>query len=569
MALLFAAFVLLVATSAFGKRVTVRGKTRIDVRAHRALGGRTVLQGELKDDGDRALAGERVSLDVKVRGPDGAVTSPSADLFHACSARAVDAIERSPAVYLHTDEQGRFCVSLAVQTGVLFAKVAFAGEPLEDPSSSDLEFDVERRGVSLSFSPLPRVVRLDGSDFAVSVIAQSEDEGIMHAEPDLSLELQNEKGEVLSEAKTDVHGRAAFRVSTARLGNPGPGEIRALFKGSREMNRATAAHPVDRKVSVQLALVGSQDGSVAEDGITLHLKATATPHPVPAGAVEVRIHDTVVGTGVVSGGDATVVVAFHVDEAREQAVTIHYQPSDPYYLPGEPLRVDLSVRPPSPLRALPMVGLFGLVIAFMVLGRRRPRARSAEGVGDMTATENEPVVRVAATDAERARVATGLLLDVHSGAPIVGARVAIERPDFTEASVLASGESDATGHFRLDSAVPFAPGDRIVAEGRLHRRVERPLPGPGDFRIALVSRRRALLDGLVSWARAAGAFGGSAEPTPRDVRARRRDVATWTRAVERAVYTGKEVDASEEAAARKEEPETARPEKEPPPPGTP
>lgn len=558
LALLVALLAFFFVSMASAKRVTVRGKTRIDLRAHRTA-GRTVIEGELKDDGDRALGGERVALDVQMRSAGNTAIPP--ELFHSCSQRAVDAIERSPSIFLHTDEHGRFCVAIAVQTGTLFARTTFAGEPLEDASTAELEFDVHRRGLSLTFAPLPRVVRLDATDFALSVIAQSEDDGIMHAEPDLSVRLENEKGERLADAITDGRGRASFKVPMARLGTPGPGEIRAIFEGNAELNRSVATHPVDRKVPVQLTLVGTQDGSVAEDGITLHVKASAPPHGVPAGTVEARIADTVIGTGVVSNGDATVVVVFHVDEAREQTVTLHYQPTDPYFLDGEPLKIQIAAKPPSPLRAAPMVILFGLVLAFMVLGRRpvRPDAPKAEGI----ATEGEPIVRVGLVT-EGEPIVRGSLFDVHSGLPIAGARVLVERAQFptlgetaplpgvvavhSRAAVVVEGRSDEEGRFHLVSSTPFAPGDRLVAEGRLHRRVERPLPGPGEYRVALASRRRALLDGLVAWAKGAGGVRG-ADPTPRDVRAQRRDVERWTRAVERAAYTGTLVDENEEEQA--------------------
>ena len=562
-ALLLALLAFFFVGDASAKRVTVRGKTRIDLRAHRTL-GRTIIEGELKDDGDRALAGERVAVEVQMRSAGNAVVPP--DLVHSCSPRAVDAIERSPSIFVHTDEQGRFCVAIAVQTGTIFARTTFAGEPLEDASTAEIEFDVHRRGLSLTFAPLPRIVRLDAADFGLSVIAQSEDEGIMHAEPDIGLRLENEKGERLAESKTDARGRASFTVPVSRLGAPGPGEIRAVFDGNAELNRSIATHPVDRKIPVQLTLVGAQDGNVAEDGITLHVKAAAPPHGVPAGTVEARIADTVVGTGVVSNGDVAVVVAFHVDEAREQPITLHYQPTDPYYLDGEPLMATLTVRPPSPLRVLPMVVLFALVLGFMVLGRRPVRPDAAKGEGSVP-TEGEPIVRVALPGDASEAIVRGSLFDLHTGTPIADARVFVERAQFPtrgqtqkmpgvgelspqapSEGILVQGRSDAEGRFRLVSEVAFASGDRLVAEGRLHQRVERPLLGPGKYRIALASRRRALLDGLVAWAKGAGGVRGT-DPTPRDVRAQRRDVERWTRAVEHAAYTGKVVDENEEEQA--------------------
>ena len=66
------------------------------------------------------------------------------------------------------------------------------------------------------------------------------------------------------------------------------------------------------------------------------------------------------------------------------------------------------------------------------------------------------------------------------------------------------------------------------------------MPAPGELDVALVLRKRALLDRLVAWARSRGKpFDGRAEPTPGHVRraaAAELSVARWADAVERAAY---------------------------------
>jgi len=48
-------------------------------------------------------------------------------------------------------------------------------------------------------------------------------------------------------------------------------------------------------------------------------------------------------------------------------------------------------------------------------------------------------------------------------------------------------------------ALDVHPGDLLVAEGTLHAGLKRPLPPAGELDVALVLRRRAVLDRLVAW----------------------------------------------------------------------
>jgi hypothetical protein len=76
------------------------------------------------------------------------------------------------------------------------------------------------------------------------------------------------------------------------------------------------------------------------------------------------------------------------------------------------------------------------------------------------------------------------------------------------------------------------------------------LPEAGELDVALVLRKRALLDRLVAWARRRGLpFDARPEPTPGHVRraaAGEFTVARWADAVERAAFGGQVVDAHAE-----------------------
>jgi hypothetical protein len=84
---------------------------------------------------------------------------------------------------------------------------------------------------------------------------------------------------------------------------------------------------------------------------------------------------------------------------------------------------------------------------------------------------------------------------------------------------------------------------------------------PGELRIALVTRRRTLLDRLVRWARARGTpWDGPREPTPGHVRrvaarAEADDVAGWAGSVEHAAFGPDPVDTAMERDVRDREPQ--------------
>jgi hypothetical protein len=159
----------------------------------------------------------------------------------------------------------------------------------------------------------------------------------------------------------------------------------------------------------------------------------------------------------------------------------------------------------------------------------------------------------------------GRVLDAHDGAPVAGARVAITGPAFGGGGRAATTTTDDEGRFELphvDGA--NAEGAQIETTARWHARLARPLPIPGYVAIHLVSRRRALLERLVEWARRRGRpWADAGEPTPGHVvrvakDRRARDVEGWAKAVERAAYGPEPPDEGAEAEVREREPDWRR-----------
>ena len=191
------------------------------------------------------------------------------------------------------------------------------------------------------------------------------------------------------------------------------------------------------------------------------------------------------------------------------------------------------------------------MVVWLAAGRL-PRHLSARerSSGALKIPESAATVELLSSDGSGAKAWNGRVVDGHEGTPIAGARISLERPGFERSMVVAEATSDAEGAFALSPA-GVLPGDRLVAEGVLHGVHRVPAPPFGEVRVALVSRRRALLDRLVGWARRMGRpYDAHPEPTPGHVKrmARSGDAArAWAEAVERAAYSGLAVDAQREA----------------------
>jgi hypothetical protein len=145
----------------------------------------------------------------------------------------------------------------------------------------------------------------------------------------------------------------------------------------------------------------------------------------------------------------------------------------------------------------------------------------------------------------------GRVFDAHDGVALEGIELSIQRRGFEHVQTNARCTSGALGAFALPP-IDAQPGDELVVEGSLHGVLRLPLPPRGELRVALVLRKRMLVDRLVAWARRRGSLLDVApDPTPGDVRREAGAapaVARWAEAVERAAYAGGIVDQKAHAA---------------------
>ena len=158
------------------------------------------------------------------------------------------------------------------------------------------------------------------------------------------------------------------------------------------------------------------------------------------------------------------------------------------------------------------------------------------------------------------------MIDAHERFPIERARIAIEHVSFGVAGnsrerfhgregSISHRSSAEDGNARalfcgLATSRPHARESRSAARHRCAAAcdAEEKLPPSGEIEIALVSRKRAILDRLVEWARMRGKpYDARPEPTPAHVQraaaGKSGDIVAWAEAIERAAYDDGDVDA--------------------------
>jgi hypothetical protein len=401
----------------------------------------------------------------------------------------------------------------------------------------------------LSWDPRPDAIDLDVPRLHVNVVASAPGgEAEAAAAAGVALVLEDEGGRRLGTARSDAAGRALFDIASSELGPPGAGELVVRPVAGAGVHEPLRG-PVLRHARVSLVVAQPSGPVVPHDGYVFDVAVETSRGPARSGAVEARVGGEPVGTAGVREGRARLPVAFDVPSAATLPVTFQYLPDDPALRAGEPATLQVPVRPPSLWRRAPLLALVALLALWTARGWRRapapPRpepkpATSAAPIG------REGVIEIASASGEGWR---GQVVDAHGAEAVAGARVAVVRRSFQGERVVAEAKTDAQGMFVLEA--PFEPHATLVVEGRLHRRLERPAPKPGHVIVALVARRRALLDGLVRAARRAGGP-WKTDPTPAQIAnaaqlAGHGATAAWAHAVEGAAFGPEPVDATAEA----------------------
>jgi hypothetical protein len=532
-------------------RIHVRGSAQIHATATTEPGG-VVIRGEVIDDAGAPVTG--ANLTVQAVGPDGSSALPLPPPS-TCdgSRRSRRALRQSaPDEYaVEADDRGAFCLRAGSWPAQAALRVRFAGDELRDPSESRTSLDASDSSVAravLRFEPPVDTIDLDRDAVSLAASLRVDRSGAARAQgpasrrEGLAVTLEDERGQQLAQGTTGGDGRVRFELATKALPGPGTGELRLRFDGTPTLAKATASQPVVRRAEVRLALPASEISTGdPEDGVAIDVDVASSRGPVTGGVVEALRGSESVGTGAVENGKAHVIASFAVDRAGTIPLTLRYVAAAPYYRAGATAAVSVRVAGPGIARQVLLAALVLAVTGWIIVGWRRaplPKAKSAEDIPrpPPSGRAGVEVVRTASGQSGW----RGSVLDAHDGTPVAFARLSIVAPAFQGDGVVTRVTADAQGEFVLEA--PYRGDARLIVEADEHSRHEQALPPPSVLRVALVTRRRALLDRLVRWARRQGApFDAQPEPTPGHVRraaarASAAEVETWARGVEHAVY---------------------------------
>lgn len=530
-------------------RVQVRGASRLEVRAS---GPRDQLQvaGTLRDETGSAI-------------PDALlVVTPMADSSAAVPWRSIGRCSEEGASEtgtvdhtVTTDASGAFCLVGTLARSDALLRVVYAGDPLHEGTRSDVLWNARQQPLSVAFAPRPERVDLDAPRVLVFARVTAPPGSSAN---DLLLELTGEAGQDFASSRTDATGAAHFDFASKALDGPGMGNLTVAFAGSDDLSPAQTTATITRAVRVRLAAQEDEVHGDPSRGVTVRVRVDSSRGPVPSGAVEAALDHEVVGVGPVVDGTADVVLTYRpTRDAPPRTVVLRYRPDAPFYEQAGSVAVTVVAVAPSPwLRAVPIV-LAGVVAGWLVRGWWRPRRREREKTPRFT-LRGESSVDIVRPSPARDHW-TGRVVDAHDGTPIGGARVRVVVPSFVDLDVVVDARTDAAGAF--DFKVHTSEKDlRLLVESPYHTEVERPLPPASEMVVALVSRRRLLLDRLIRWARRGGKpWHQEPDPTPghviRVARGHRGDaVAVWAERVERGAYGPDPVDQRQEREVRDLEP---------------
>lgn len=538
-------------------RVKVRGTTTLSALAFPSSPREQVVRGSLVDDAGRAVPGRL----VRIAPPAGST---------ALLTRCADGGTAEPlggGVGVRTGSDGTFCVRLVAREGVLGPvrlRLSHEGDAWLDGAAVEHLVDPTAQTLALRFvlDASPARVSLDAPTAVVRIVAEAPRAGgdppSLGGVEGVQVSLTDERGERLADLRTGPGGLAVADVPTARLGPPGLGELRARVADGTSATAAPISAPVERTAKVTLEVGAPHAPVVRGDVAVLEIAARALGAPAARGSVAATLPDgTIAAAATLADGHARLEIAADVAPLDDDtlALSVAFVPDGPGLVADAAVGLSVPVREPSPARHAPWIAAAAFVALFFVVGRRRPRAVPAAAAPARAPVVARVEVTAAAPGADPDEL-RGRVTDAHEGTPVAGAIARLEHVGFDGVKVLAETRADAQGAFVLRR--PRAPGrddghgTELVCEAPLHRAHRHPAPRGGVAAVALVSRRRHLLDALVRWAQGRWHAARGPEPTPATIRARAAEsapeAAPWASAVERAAFGPAPVDAASEAA---------------------
>ncbi len=501
--------------------LVVVGQLAVHAESEPTAEGQQIIRGRLSDENGQPVPGELAIVNQGGRKVDAEVC-PWLDPEETPGLRRQ--LEAPGTIQVGAD--GAFCFVTEGEKGLVIE--ARSKNFIE--TVHDLDLGLERQLTRPRFVTAPSTLNLNVDDsHVVQILGRSESRPPDGAE--LRLQLDCEETHVLGESSlTDT------RMQRFEFGAPasvGPGNCQFVAEASApghaplratrsvllrdEVRLTIAARELEsRKLALSVSVGNARERSIVDEGL-----------------VEARDHDAFVALGPVNGGVAA--LEFELTQS-ERTIELRYIPASPSWVPGPPLVLTIPAQDVGFRWA--GVHMIGLLTFCAWLGYAWLRPKKTKDEPTMTLPPKRAQV---SESGKRAGPIAGRVFDAHTGEPLEGIAVALAEVGADHVQKLECSVTGRDGSFRFETQIEDHPLLRISTEGPEHMRLSAPTRST-NVTIHLTHRRRALVQGLVAWARRAGrpwtrrpaATPGTVEATARERGEHAKE--EWARSVATAAY---------------------------------
>jgi hypothetical protein len=518
-----------------------------------AVPGGEQLRGRLVDDLGNGIAG----VDLEISGDE-----PEMDPL-TCAGFPVVRSKNSATWILRTDDDGAFCMQASVVPPEASYRLRFEGTRLFAPLDAEFRPQRGRHALRLEITPQALEAVLDLPEWVAWVSAAPLGDGLdgdlLALEVSYADTAESASTRQLGILQVPIGGRARLEIPTRDLGPPGLGDLVLYGPGTATLAPIELRRPLRRVAAVELSLTSAPEAVEAGSKFSLIVGAGYALGPVPGGWVQVSSYGRLLAHGPVREGAARIDLVLDSPSGEgSHPIVLEYVAGEPFWLPGDPLVVEIPMKPASPLSALPWI-LTVVALAFSIFRtwRRPPRRRSVRRE-EPAPPAREGVTLVQGGDPSSGW--SGQVIDAHDGTPLAGASLRVVIPVFDGEGIAVSTTASDDGDFTIPPNHALPPASQLLVRSPHHATLSRRMPPPGRLIVAMTSRRRALLDRFVAWAKRSGpTVSSTLDPTPGDVllAARRRgepEVQHWVQGIEEAAFGPVDPDEALEQALGAREP---------------
>lgn len=536
-----------VAQAAPSAELEVVGQLTVHTEAEPTDEGQQIIRGRMNDEVGAPVGGT-ISVQTQTGHPANVQLCPwlSADTVPS-PRRQLDAPGTVP-----VGADGSFCFVAEEQKGLVLE--AQAEHFLK--AVHDLDLGLQRALSRPRFVQAPATIDLHLEEsHVVQILARSERRPPEGTRLMLNLECAAPHALGESSLKESRMQRFEFRAPAG----VGPGNCKLVATVTAKKHKPlSATRSVLLRDRIRLSLTNEiNESEVFTLGVKAEGIAGATQKPLlDEGLVEARQDGAFVGLGPVHDGVAT--LEFEATETP-RVIQLTYVPASSAYLPGEPILMTV----PAHTSGFRWAGVHTIGLVAFCFWLSYAWLRPPHGKDPKSASATAPPKRALLRESgKKTGPIKGRVLDAHTGEPLFGMQVELTVVGPEENRVLEQASTDNTGTFALETHLESHPLLTLTVQGDRYMSLSSPTRGT-ELTVHLTERRRALVHGLVTWARKAGRpWDRNPAPTPRSVEKtalERGDPtrAEWARRVSEAAYGPKPL--SEAATRSLKVPDSALP----------